>query len=131
MAKVTSSIKTELYKIEIKSPSGNVLIADEPVDLGGKDLGFSPKELLASALAACTNATVKMYADRKAWDLHEVRTDVELDYIKEENKTVVKKKMDFIGNLDAAQKKRLLAIAKACPIQKILSNEIEINSEVV
>lgn len=131
MAKVTSSIKTELYKIEIKSPSGNVIIADEPVDLGGKDLGFSPKELLASALAACTNATVKMYAYRKAWDLHEVRTDVELDYIKEENKTVVKKKMDFIGNLDAAQKKRLLAIAKACPIQKILSNEIEINSEVV
>lgn len=131
MAKVTSSIKTELYKIEIKSPSGNVIIADEPVDLGGKDLGFSPKELLASALAACTNATVKMYADRKAWDLHEVRTDVELDYIKVENKTVVKKKMDFIGNLDAAQKKRLLAIAKACPIQKILSNEIEINSEVV
>lgn len=68
MAKITSSIKQELYKVEIKSPTGNVVIADEPVDKGGKDLGFSPKELLASALATCTSATVKMYADRKEWD---------------------------------------------------------------
>ncbi|MBK7426522.1 MAG: OsmC family protein [Saprospiraceae bacterium] len=33
--------------------------------MGGKDLGFSPKELLAAALAACSSATIKMYADRK------------------------------------------------------------------
>lgn len=51
MAKVSSSIETELYKIDIKSPTGNVVIADEPIDKGGKNLGFSPKELLAASLA--------------------------------------------------------------------------------
>ncbi len=46
MAKITSSIKKELYKIEITSASGNVVMADEPLAVGGKDLRFSPKELL-------------------------------------------------------------------------------------
>lgn len=131
MAKISSSIKRENYKIEIQSPSGNLIIADEPIDMGGKDLGFSPKELLASALAACTSATVKMYADRREWDLQEVKIDVELDFIKQENKTVINRKLEFIGHLDEIQKTRLLAIANACPVHKILSNPIDIFSDVV
>lgn len=129
MAKITSTIKKENYKVEIKSPTGNTIIADEPVDKGGKDTGFSPKELLAAALAACTSATVKMYADRKEWDLQEVKTAIELEFITEANKTVINRKVDFIGNLDETQKKRLLAVANACPVHKILSNPIEINTE--
>lgn len=130
MAKIASSIKEELYRIEIKSPSGNVVIADEPVEKGGKDAGFSPKELLASALAACTSATVKIYEDRKGWDLKELKTEVELEFIKEENKTVINRKLNFIGNLDESQKNRLLAVANACPIHKILSSPIEIETKV-
>ena len=131
MTKITSSIKNENYKVEIKSPSGNIIIADEPTNLGGKDLGFSPMELLASALAACTSATLRMYANRKEWDLQEVKVEIDLEYIKEENKTVINRKMNFIGNLDEIQKSRLLTIANACPIHKILSNPIEINSKFV
>ena len=77
MAKITSTIKNELYKVEITSPSSNVVIADEPVVMGGKDLGFSPKELLASALAACTSATLRMYANHKGWELEEVKLEIE------------------------------------------------------
>ncbi|HET8809719.1 MAG TPA: OsmC family protein [Flavobacteriaceae bacterium] len=131
MAKITSSIKQELYKVEIKSPTGNVVIADEPVDKGGKDLGFSPKELLASALATCTSATVKMYADRKEWDLEEVQLEIALERDEKENKTIINRKIDFVGNLDDDQKSRLLKVANTCPIHKILSNPIEINTEVV
>lgn len=105
------------------------MIADEPIEMGGKNLGFSPKELLASALAACTSATVKMYADKKAWDLQEVNVNIELEYLKEENKTIINRTLEFIGNLDEAQKSRLLAVANACPVHKILSNPIEIRSE--
>jgi putative redox protein len=129
MAKVSSSIKKELYKIEITSPSGNVVIADEPIGIGGKDLGFSPKELLASALAACTSATVRMYADRKEWDLQEVKLEIELERNEKENKTVINTKLHFLGNLDETQKARLLKIANSCPVHKILSNPIEINSQ--
>ena len=128
MAKVSSSIKKELYKVEITSPSGNVLLADEPVDVGGKNAGFSPTELLASALAACTSATLRMYADRKGWDLQEVLIDIELDFFPEESKTIIRRTLKFSGDLDADQKTRLLAIANACPVHKILSNPIEIKT---
>lgn len=128
MAKVSSSIKNELYKVEITSPSSNVLIADEPVDVGGKNAGFSPTELLASALAACTSATLRMYADRKGWDLQEVQIDIDLEFVPEESKTIIRRTLNFSGDLDADQKTRLLAIANACPVHKILSNPIEIKT---
>ena len=128
MEKITSSIKSEAYKIEIKSPTGNQIIADEPVDKGGKDLGFSPKELLAAALAACTSATVRMYADSKKWQLDEVKIDVDLERNDSTNKTIISRRIQFVGTLNADQKKRLLAVANACPVHKILSNPIEINT---
>jgi putative redox protein len=131
MAKITSSIKNELYKVEIKSPTGNTVIADEPLTLGGKDLGFSPKELLASALAACTSATLRMYANRKGWDLQEVKLEIELERNDKENKTTINRKLEVIGDLDDAQRTRLLKIAEMCPIHKTLTNPIEINTQLI
>lgn len=128
MARISSSIKKELYRIEITSPTGNLVIADEPVDKGGKDTGFSPKELLAAALAACTSATVRMFADRKKWLLDEVKIDVDLERDDAANKTVISRRIKFIGALDADQKKILLTVANSCPVHKILSNPIEINT---
>lgn len=130
MTTVSSVIKQEKYKIEIHSETGNVLIADEPIEDGGQDLGFSPYELLGSALAACTSATLRMYADRKEWDLQEVRVKIDLEFRKEENKTVINRKLELIGQLDDVQRERLLTIAKSCPVHKILSNPIEINTEI-
>ena len=43
---VKSHIGSENYKVTIESQSGNILIADEPVANGGKNLGLSPFELL-------------------------------------------------------------------------------------
>lgn len=131
MASVTSTIKKELYRIEIESPSGNVVISDEPLEMGGKDLGFSPKELLASSLAACTSATLRMYADQKGWDLREVKLQIDLERDEEANKTVIHRKMQLFGNLDEKQRERLFKVANACPVHKILTNPIEINTEVI
>jgi len=58
----TTSIKTNKH----------TLIADEPESVGGDDFGASPYELLNAGLAACTAMTLKMYAQRKKWDLQEV-----------------------------------------------------------
>ncbi|MGH2563722.1 MAG: OsmC family protein [Ginsengibacter sp.] len=128
MAKIKSSIGNVPYRIELVSPTGNMVIADEPVDKGGKDKGFSPKELLASALAACTSATVRMYADRKGWPLDEVHTEIELERDEAKNKTIINRKIKFTGNLDEQQKSRLLTVANACPVHKILTNPIEIET---
>jgi putative redox protein len=127
MVRIKAGIGLEPYKIQIKTLSGNILLADEPLEKGGKDVGFSPKELLASALAACTCATVRMYVERNGWDLPQI--DVFIDLIEEEGKTIFNRKVHFEGNLDEDQQKRLLNVANSCPVHKILSHEIEVNTE--
>lgn len=129
MAIITSSIKKDQYKTEIHSASGYLLIADEPESVGGKNAGFSPTELLASSLAACTSATLRMYADRKGWNLEEVKLEVSLEVNREKNRTEIHRKIELIGNLDLAQRHRMLAIANACPVHKLLSGTIEILTE--
>ena len=129
MAKVFASIKKEAYKIEIKSPTGNVITADEPVGNGGKDTGFSPKELLAAALSACTSATLRMYLDRKEWDVQEIKVETEL--VQTENKTTFIRKMAFTGHLNDEQKKRLIKIANACPVHQILTGTIEFDTTII
>lgn len=129
MINIKASIGTELYRIELKSPTGNVVIADEPVDKGGQDKGFAPKELLAASLGACTCATVRMYADRKEWPLENVYADVE--FIEEDGLNKFVRKVQFTGNLDEQQRTRLLAMANACPLHKILSHSSVIETTVM
>jgi putative redox protein len=126
MSAIKASTGTELYRIEIKSPTGNVIIADEPVDKGGQDKGFSPKELLASALGACTCATLRMYANHKAWGLESIDAAVEL--IDEPGQTKFIRKIQLTGDLNEEQRTRLLAVANACPVHKILTHTIAIET---
>jgi putative redox protein len=125
MDKVTGQIGKDHYRAEIKSET-NAIIADEPVEVGGKDLGFSPSELLASSLAACTCITVRMYADRKAWNLDQVIAEVVLEKL--EGKSKFTRKVEFKGSLDDAQRTRLETIANKCPIHQALTHPIEIET---
>ncbi|MDD2819701.1 hypothetical protein DR871_008820 [Flavobacterium petrolei] len=47
---MTANIGAELYKTEKESET-NLIISDEPDGADKKDLGFTPKELLASSLS--------------------------------------------------------------------------------
>jgi len=129
MALVTASIAKELYRIEIKSSSGNMVIADEPLDKGGQNKGLSPKELLAASLASCTCATLRMYADRKGWDLQKINVTIELT--EEVGRTSFNRKLQFAGTLDDEQRIRLMAIANACPVHKILTHTIVIETTLI
>ncbi|MBS1667901.1 MAG: OsmC family protein [Bacteroidetes bacterium] len=127
MAKVSGLLNTSHYKTEISNGRNN-LIADEPATVGGTDLGFSPNDLLCSALVACTCITLRMYADRKEWDLEKVETSVSLEKTEGENSTTLIREIQLLGKLDLAQKKRLMEIAQQCPVHKILTNSIKINT---
>ncbi len=129
MSAVHLNIGRDTYKTIIHT-RGHEIIADEPTELGGHDLGFNPKELLAAALGACTSITLRMYADRKEWDIAAIETEVYVDWKKDELKTNFTRKINFTGNIDETQKERLLKIANSCPVHKILSGEIEIQTTV-
>lgn len=127
MGKITARIGTELYKTEVQSET-NFIISDEPESNGGKNLGFSPKELLAASLAACTGITLRMYANRKGWDLTDVKVEITFETDSVENKFKIISNIQLFGDLDHDQKARLLNIADKCPIHKILTNPIEITT---
>jgi putative redox protein len=127
MNKITAKIGTELYKTEIESET-NLIISDESKISGGQDLGFAPNELLASSLAACTAITLRMYANRKGWELTDVKVEVSFETDSLENKFKIVRDIQLLGNLDEDQQARLLIIADKCPIHKILTNPIEITT---
>lgn len=125
------------YTTEVRTGRHSFL-ADEPRSIGGDDLGPTPYDLLVSALGTCTSMTLRMYADRKKWDLQEVR--VHLQYSKEHCEDCSdadnpKSKIDTIervleleGDLDEKQRARLLEIADRCPVHRTLHAEIRVNS---
>ena len=127
MAIITASIGTNHYQTTLSSAS-NTYIADEPVDMGGADKGFSPSELLASALATCTCVTLRMYADRKGWPLDDVRTEVTFTRDSTTNSSDFKRSISLVGALSEEQRARLLVIANGCFIHKTLSNPIRITT---
>ena len=55
------------------------MTADEPTEKGGNDAGPSPSELLALSLASCTSITIEMYADRKGWEVGDLKVDVDYE----------------------------------------------------
>lgn len=125
--KCTAHIANEDYKTVLKS-SNNEFIVDEPVKLGGKELGPTPLELLAGALASCTAITLKMYAKRKEWPVTELLVDVLFDRDIANGTTMFERKININGALNEEQKNRMLTIANSCPVHKILSGACKIHS---
>lgn len=134
---VAVSIGNEGFTSEIRAGK-HLLIADEPESIGGKDYGPSPYEYVSSGLGACTVMTLRMYADRKKWNLQKVT--VHIDHGKEyatdkDDISAPSKKIDtFVreielhGNLSDEQRQRLLEIADKCPVHKTLHSDVQIKS---
>ena len=127
MNTVSASIGTQLYKTEIKT-NNHLIIADEPKKVGGQDLGFTPTELLNSSLAACSAITIRMYAERKGWNVQHININVKHKINTSSETITFEKEIEVIGNLDAAQKKRLVEIGEKCPVEKMLKGDIKVVS---
>ncbi|MCM0080140.1 alpha/beta fold hydrolase [Geomonas sp. Red32] len=135
--RVTARTGAEGFHTEIFA-NGFHLVADEPVAYGGNNEGPSPYEYLLSALGACTGMTLQMYARRKSWPLAGVvvRLSHEKVHAQDcENCTESESRIDrfvreieLAGELDEAQRQRLLEIADHCPVHRTLTGEVRIET---
>src|SRR5205823_2224859 len=115
---------------------GHLLAADEPLGEGGTDLGPNPYDLLLSALGSCTSMTVSLYARRKGWPLTGVEVRLRHSRIhaadcadcdtKIGRIDHIEREITLDGDLDDAQRMRLLEIADRCPVHRTLQGEIRI-----
>ncbi|NNE26273.1 MAG: OsmC family protein [Saprospiraceae bacterium] len=126
---VIAQLDGSKFTTEIKAGK-HVLVADEPKSLGGNDYGPTPYDLLNAALSACTAMTLKMYAQRKKWDLQEVKVHISFSRTHEKDMEDTtrtgrrleqfEKVLELKGDLDDSQKQRLVEIANRCPVHRTL-----------
>lgn len=121
----TAVIGKETYRTELHART-HAVIGDEPMEVGGTDLGPRPGDFVRMALASCTAITLRMYANRKQFDVERI-------YVKVSNgpftgKTIYTTEIEVTGALTTEQRERMLQIAKLCPVHKILTNPIEIQT---
>ncbi|AYL95598.1 OsmC family protein [Mucilaginibacter celer] len=116
------------YQTVVNS-GGHAIVADEPMSAGGTNTGMDPFSLLLASLASCTVITLRMYINRKMWPIEEIKADIEM--FKTQNGTRIETKLSFKGEVNDEQHDRLLKIANACPVHKILTGSIAINTTIV
>ncbi len=115
------------------------LLADQPEGAGGDDHGPGPYQYLLAGLGACTTMTLRMYAQRKGIPLEQVNVSLEHSRIhaedcencenKEGRIDCIEKTIELRGELDGAQRTRLMEIADRCPVHRTLQSEIIIRSK--
>ncbi len=128
-----ASLTTEL------NAAGHRLVADEPEQDGGDNLGPTPYDLLSAGLAACTTMTLHMYARYKKLPLESATASVRHGKVYAEDCADCENKASRIdefqrsivleGDLTDAQRERLLQIADRCPVHRTLQSTIRIKTE--
>ncbi|MFJ2988713.1 OsmC family protein [Collimonas sp. NPDC087041] len=103
------------------------IVADEPTSNGGTDSGPAPYELLLAGLAACTSLTLRMYADRKQWELG--RIDAQLRFVRDEQGVEsITREIAFAAPLSEEQLSRLAEICEKTPVTKTIKRGTEIRT---
>ncbi len=103
----------------------HLLFADEPAALEGQNTGPTPTDLVLMALGACTAVTCRMYAARKGWVID--RLDVRLAYSAPDH-MAISRTIELDGPLDAEQRARILQIAEKCPVHKMLTQTVAVQT---
>lgn len=133
--RVTAYIGKDRYQTHINA-SGHAIVADEPLSVGGANLGPTPYDLLNASLGACTAMTLRMYADHKKWPLDGVKVVLKHEKVhakdcedcESKNKKIdrIERELHLDGPLDEKQRQRLTEIADKCPVHRTLHNEIHV-----
>jgi len=115
------------YAQRITTTAGHELASDEPERRGGTNTGPAPFDLMLGSLGACTAITLRMYSDRKQWNLGTI--DVALRLVKEGDEPMrIERQISVSEAVDGEQQSKLLEIADKTPVTKALAAGVPIQT---
>lgn len=97
-------------------------VIDEPIEAGGDNNAPTPVEYLLTAIGGCVSITLRMYAERKGWDLGEITVNVHQkeELTSEGIKKSLIEEVSFEKEVTQEQRDKLLEIAGKCPVAKMV-----------
>jgi putative redox protein len=124
-----------LHSAATHGPSRQTLNTDAPVDNGGKGAAFSPTDLVATSLGTCMATVMGIVAERNKLDI----TGLQVQVIKEMASAPVRRIASLKTRLvfpqgkalSAADRAKLEAAAKACPVKQSLHPDVQTPIEFV
>ena len=124
---------------DVNSGPEHHTLADEPLAYGGTNKGMTPYGFLSAGLGACTSMTIRMYARRKKWPLDHVSVDVSHDKVHAQDADngegfridTFRREIRLEGDLDDAQRARLLEIADRCPVHRTLEHGAQVETVLI
>lgn len=116
MAAVITS--TPIHYAHSVTVNGHALVVDEPDKLGGKNAGPAPFDLYLASLAACTAITLRMYAERKGWELGEIKVDLVM--VRDGDAEKIERTIHIGNAISDEQRTRLAEIAEKTPVTKTI-----------
>ena len=126
------TLTTKKYLGEAKMRN-HFVVMDEPISDGGGDSGATPVEYLLTAIGGCVSMTLRMYAERKEWDLGEITVNMTQEIVETDNgfERQLIEEISFEKEVTPEQRKRLLVIAGKCPVAKMVKGETKITSSIL
>lgn len=113
------------YVQEVEIEGGHTVVVDEPVEAGGENAGPAPTRLVAAGLASCIAITMEMYARRKGWELGDTEVGVDIEY-ERYVPTSFTASVRLRDGLSEEQRTRLLAVARKCPVHRVIAAETQV-----
>jgi len=124
-----------LHSAAIHGPSKNKLTTDAPVDNGGQGAAFSPTDLVATALGTCMATVMGLVAQRNKLDIDGLQIQVIKEMTADPVRRIgtLKTRLVFAPGkpLAAADRAKLEAAARACPVKQSLHPDVKTPVEFV
>ena len=123
------------YVFELENESGTICKIDSSKDIGGKNKGLTPMELLAGALAACISIDVLMILNKQ--HIEPKKYAVSVDATKKNSVPSPFEKIHLVFSIDTeidllkVERAIQLSIDKYCSVKASLNPEIKISYEVI
>jgi putative redox protein len=104
------------------------MLADEPVARGGQDAGPEPFAYLLASLGSCTSITLRMYAQRKGWNIGSVA--VSLVLLEGAAGKTIERRVTLSESLDAAQTAKLSEVCERTPVTLAVKSGIDMHTTI-